>query len=324
MLSNMGVAIDDAALESITKPKEEVSQTTSTTQTEIESKKADVKKDRYYNSQANRMVRVQKESQNTDVIQEEIDEIETIIEKAKELGWDKNRLFRQLTSMGYSYALGVNPEAFRNYLEDRLSGKTNIKVTNEYNFFKQLDAELKALEDSSKSIENVIQEASEPQPLESAEVNELSELNTKASELRVKIKKLRKSKANITEIAKANEELVNIQNNIAKLSNNGNNIGTMQSDEAREEAFEIASLELQRMLNVTPSRMNNLISKFGSNPRLVGAVYRGAVYLADMMPKGTAYHEAFHYVFRTFLTDKEINKIINYAKSKYPKPTAKQ
>jgi hypothetical protein len=124
----------------------------------LDAKKADVKKDRYYNSPANRMVRVQKESQNIDVIQEEIDEIETIIEKAKELGWDKNRLFRQLTSMGYSYALGVNPEAFKNYLEDRLSGKTNIKVTNEYNFFKQLDAELKALEEQQASSETTIQQ----------------------------------------------------------------------------------------------------------------------------------------------------------------------
>ena len=113
--------------------------------------KADVKKDRYYNSPVNRMVKVQKESENRNLTQEEIDKIEQVIEKAKELGWDRDRLFRQLTSMGYSYALGNNPEGFKNYLEDRLSGKTNIKVTSEYNFFKQLDAELAALEEANKA-----------------------------------------------------------------------------------------------------------------------------------------------------------------------------
>lgn len=115
------------------------------TPTDIEAKKAERRK-RYYNGPANRMVQVQKDSENTPVTQEQIEEIEQVIEKAKELGWDKNRLFRQLSSMGYSYAFGVNPEGYRNYLEDRLSGKTNIKVTNEYNFFTQLDAELAALE----------------------------------------------------------------------------------------------------------------------------------------------------------------------------------
>jgi len=125
-------------------------------------KKADIKKDRYYNSPANRMVRVQKESQNTNVTQEEIDEIEAVIEKAKELGWDKNRLFTQLSKMGYSYALGVNPEAFRNYLEDRLSGKTNIKVTSEYNFFEQLDAELAALENSTSQSQPVTSVVNKP------------------------------------------------------------------------------------------------------------------------------------------------------------------
>jgi hypothetical protein len=118
--------------------------TTTTTQTDTEAKKTE-RKERYYGSQANRMVQVQKDSENTPVTQEQIEEIEQVIEKAKELGWDKNRLFRQLSSMGYAYAFGVNPEGYRNYLEDRLSGKTNIKVTADYNFFIELDAELAAL-----------------------------------------------------------------------------------------------------------------------------------------------------------------------------------
>jgi hypothetical protein len=113
---------------------------------DTQAKQADVKKDRYYNSPVNRMVKVKKDSENTPITKEEEEEIEAVIEKAKELGWDKNRLFRQLSSMGYSYAFGVNSEGYRNYLEDRLSGKTNIKVTSEYNFFEQLDAELDALE----------------------------------------------------------------------------------------------------------------------------------------------------------------------------------
>jgi hypothetical protein len=114
--------------------------------------KVDVKKDRYYYSPVNRMVRVQKDSENTPITKEEEEEIEAVIEKAKELGWDKDRLFRQLSSMGYSYAFGVQPEGYRNYLEDRLSGKTNIKVTSEFNFFEQLDKELAALENTTQPV----------------------------------------------------------------------------------------------------------------------------------------------------------------------------
>ena len=106
----------------------------------------DIKRDRYYNRSANRMAKMQKDSANTDLTEEDIDDIEAVIEKAKELGWDKNKLFNKLNAMGYTYAFGSEAEAFRNYLEDRLSGKTNIKVTSEFNFFEQLDAELAALE----------------------------------------------------------------------------------------------------------------------------------------------------------------------------------
>lgn len=120
--------------------------------------KADVKKDRYYNSPVNRMVKVQKDSENTPITKEEEEEIEAVIEKAKELGWDKNRLFRQLSSMGYAYAFGVQPEGYRNYLEDRLSGKTNIKVTSEFNFFEQLDKELAALEGGTQTNEQTEEE----------------------------------------------------------------------------------------------------------------------------------------------------------------------
>ena len=313
MLSNMGVAIDDAALESITKPKEEVLQTnTTTTQSDIEAKKADIERKR------EEIINIFKTNPILAL---------HIIQKEKQIGSydDYGKPNGEIQDIVAVLKVPVSRamELKQDYLE---AGKSkNWRLGDEYDYSKY-DAELKALEESSKTIENIIQEASDPQPLESAEVNELSELNTKAFELRAKIKQLKLTNdgEKFAQISKVNAELIDIQNRIVKLSNNGNNIGTMQSDEAREEAFEIASLELQRMLNVTPSRMNNLISKFGSNPRLVGAVYRGAVYLADMMPKGTAYHEAFHYVFRTFLTDKEINKIINYAKSKYPKPTAKQ
>ena len=104
--------------------------------------KSKIKAERYRNSPANRMLKVQKDSENTDLTQDEVDLIEKTIEKAKEVGWDANRLFRQLSSMGFTYALGNHPEAYRNYLEDRLLGKTKIKVTSDFNFFGQLDKEL--------------------------------------------------------------------------------------------------------------------------------------------------------------------------------------
>lgn len=109
---------------------------------DLKNKVKSLLKDRYYNKQVNRMVKLVKDGPASELTSEDIEIIEAVIEKAKELKWDHNRLMRQLNAMGYSYAFGSHPEGFRNYLEDRLTGQTNIKITSDYNFFKELENEV--------------------------------------------------------------------------------------------------------------------------------------------------------------------------------------
>lgn len=56
----------------------------------------------------------------------------------------------------------------------------------------------------------------------------------------------------------------------------------------------------------------------------MGAFANGVIYLAKDSESGTGWHEAFHYVFRGFLSDKELESLYATAKTKYGKPTKKQ
>ena len=112
---------------------------------DIEAKKAERIK-RYFNRPANRIQKFNPDGENTDLTEEQIDEVEQYIEAAKNAGWNADRTFIQLTRLGYTYSFGNTPDAFKNYLEDRLSGETNIKVTSEFNINAQIDAELAATE----------------------------------------------------------------------------------------------------------------------------------------------------------------------------------
>ena len=114
---------------------------------DIEAKKAERIK-RYFNRPANRIQKFNPDGENTDLTEEQIDEVEQYIEAAKNAGWNADRTFIQLTRLGYTYSFGNTPDAFKNYLEDRLSGETNIKVTSEFNINAQIDAELDASGDS--------------------------------------------------------------------------------------------------------------------------------------------------------------------------------
>jgi hypothetical protein len=55
-----------------------------------------------------------------------------------------------------------------------------------------------------------------------------------------------------------------------------------------------------------------------------GMFKNAAIYLARNAPKGTEYHEAFHAVMRVLLTDNQIIKILEEAKTRYGKPTKEQ
>lgn len=59
-----------------------------------------------------------------------------------------------------------------------------------------------------------------------------------------------------------------------------------------------------------------------SNGRIaVGYFKQGMIYLTNYGPKGTAYHEAFHAVFRTSLSEKDRENIYKEARLNYVKPT---
>jgi hypothetical protein len=115
----------------------------------------DIKSTRYSGRPANQMVKFFTDKANEDLTEDDVNIIEKVIEKAKEKGWDKNKLSEQLNLMGYSFSSNNSGYAFTNYLEDRLSGKTNIKVTSEFNFYGQLDKELADQQVTSTPVEEV-------------------------------------------------------------------------------------------------------------------------------------------------------------------------
>jgi len=136
--------------------KAELGTSTAPVSEDIEAKVAERVK-RYSNRPANRMQKFNPDGDNTDLNQGEIDEVEKYIESAKKAGWNVDRTFRQLSRLGYTYALGNTTEAFKNYLKDRLSGETNIKVTSEFNINEQIRTELAAL--GGQVSEEVLDEA---------------------------------------------------------------------------------------------------------------------------------------------------------------------
>jgi len=69
---------------------------------------------------------------------------------------------------------------------------------------------------------------------------------------------------------------------------------------------------------------NVLMDKVVNNGITFGYLHDKIIYLASNAPIGTAYHEAFHAVFRTFLTDEQISGYLDKAKEQYGKPTKQQ
>lgn len=90
-----------------------------------------------------------------------------------------------------------------------------------------------------------------------------------------------------------------------------------------EEAF----TNLQRMLppNVITFREFETIKRNLKNKgQISGAFFKKVIYLARNASKGVEYHEAFHAVVRTFLTDAELNLLFKEAKVRYGKPSSIQ
>lgn len=105
----------------------------------------------------------------------------------------------------------------------------------------------------------------------------------------------------------------------------------MESDASSSiEELQSFAAEKKRLLEVLPDDIftitdkNNLLDKVINNGITFGYVQDLTIFLAKNLPLGTGYHEAFHGVFRTFLSDDQITKYLERAKEEFGKPTQAQ
>ena len=196
----------------------------------------------------------------------------------------------------------------------------------------QIDAKISKAQSELEALEKATPTTIPSPKVSTSEIqpNTKEDLNNQLKAIDDKINS--EEELDIKELIKLNGEKESIQNklnNLIKEENeqnpsSGNDIAEFANNtEERNESIDFAKSELQRILGISPKSIQILSNKFGHNPSLVGAFYNSAIYLANKMPKGTAYHEAFHYVFRTLLSNNQINSLFNYAKEKYALPTYK-
>lgn len=96
-------------------------------------------------------------------------------------------------------------------------------------------------------------------------------------------------------------------------------IGSEKYISLKDEAKHIQSL-LPREIGVelTPGYVHVLKQGYVAT----GLFKNGMITLSENGPKGTGYHEAFHAVYRTLLSQKERNNILTEAVANYPKPSS--
>jgi hypothetical protein len=90
-----------------------------------------------------------------------------------------------------------------------------------------------------------------------------------------------------------------------------------------ESTFEKEARQVERVLGNVPIRdIKEILRNVANRGITMGAFAKGIVYLAkDKIEKGTGLHEAFHYVFRSFLSESELDSIYAQAEERYGKPT---
>lgn len=76
--------------------------------------------------------------------------------------------------------------------------------------------------------------------------------------------------------------------------------------------------------NITVKDVNTLLGNIKNNGMTFGAFSDNIIYLNKAAEVGTEYHEAFHAVYRTLLTDTQIKAANNLATKKFGKATAEQ
>lgn len=106
------------------------------------------------------------------------------------------------------------------------------------------------------------------------------------------------------------------------------NIGFKISYEESANEEEL-TLKKDRLESILPSwipikDIKHITNRFQNQGFTYGAFVDSAIYLAKNAPIGTEFHEAFHAVFRILLTDAQILKVYNEAKTKYGIPSEEQ
>lgn len=86
----------------------------------------------------------------------------------------------------------------------------------------------------------------------------------------------------------------------------------------------VANLREILPANVPVQEVQQILHRLHTNGVPAGLVWKKFLYLDKAIKSGTEYHEAFHFVFRYFLTTIQKNALLKSARSKYDKPTAKQ
>lgn len=93
--------------------------------------------------------------------------------------------------------------------------------------------------------------------------------------------------------------------------------------DAELESFDQAKANIQSILDVEVSELETVLGNIANKGITVGAFMDSVVYLSNKhLPKGTEWHEAFHVVFRTFLSNSQISRYLSLARDRYKLPNA--
>jgi hypothetical protein len=152
-------ATSQAAQQATQQAAQQGLQQSSLSQSEFEAKKADIERrreeelKRFEKRRANYVVKFNPNGENTELTEDEIQEVENLINFAKERGLDAYRTQRLLQTNGYVYSVDNTATAFREFLKARLSGEINTRVNDELlsEIIAKYDAELRALEEQYKT-----------------------------------------------------------------------------------------------------------------------------------------------------------------------------
>lgn len=85
----------------------------------------------------------------------------------------------------------------------------------------------------------------------------------------------------------------------------------------------------ERLKQILPDSINvkfidEFVDALANNTITYGVFKNAVIYLGKKVPKGVEYHEAFHAVFRTLLTEAQRVKVLQEAVTRYGKPTSEQ